>query len=172
MKVVAILLSLCFTLNVFASSNLTSDVHRTIDDYQYAMTVDWDQNDRTFAEARTRKLFSEISSFFAQGMTSDDLLKIVESKIKNPAIVAELRMKAQTLPTGSQEELIQALADSSSSFYSEGASWNGTAVAFYGGLAVFFIGFIAYTTWYNANYECVEYELRYHNVCVRYEKKN
>lgn len=172
MKIVAFLLSLCFTLNVFASSNLTSEVQRTIDEYQFAMTVEWDQNDRSFAEAQTRKLFSEISSLFAQGMTSDDLLKIIESKIKNPAIVAELRMKAQTLPTGSTEELIQALADSSTSFYSEGASWNGTAVAFYGGIAVFFIGFIAYTTWYNANYECVEYELRYHNVCVRYEEKN
>lgn len=172
MKIVAFLLSLCLTMNVFASSGMSSEVLRTMDDYQYAMTVEWDQQDRSFAEAQTRKLFQEFSALFAQGMTSEQLLKIVEDKIKNPALVKELRLKAQMIPTGSQDEMIQALADSSTSFYTEGASWNGTAVMFYGGVALFFIGFIAYTTWYNANYECVEYELRYHNVCVRYEEKN
>lgn len=172
MKILATLLSLFLTINAFASSSLKHEVLKSLDEYQYAMTVEWDQNDRSFAEAQTRKLFQDFSTLFAQGMTSEQVLKILEAKIRNPALIAELRLKAQSLPTNSQEVLVQALADSSASFYSEGASWNGAAVAFYGGVAVFFIGFIAYTTWFNSTYECVEYELRYHNVCVRYEEKN
>lgn len=172
MKLVALLLSLCLTMNVFASSGLSSQVQRTMDDYQYAMTVEWDQQDRSFAEAQTRRLFQEFSALFAQGMTSEELLKIVEARIKNPALIQELRLKAQTLPIGSQEELIQALADTSASFYSEGASWNGTAVAFYGGVAVLFIGYFAYVTWFNSTYECAEIVVSApHNYC-RYEEKN
>ena len=50
MKVMSLLLSLCLTLNLLAASGPVQEIERQVDEYQHALTVEWDQKDQKFYE--------------------------------------------------------------------------------------------------------------------------
>ncbi len=173
MKTLALILTFCISFNVLATEPVIDELESLIDDYNYALTVEWDQKDAKFAAQKTTQFYSELERLLTNGeLSKDQLDSLLASKVSDQRKLQSLKERAALLPSFStSQELGNYLATNKAEFYASGASWNGTATVFYGGLALFFLSFIAYTTWYNSNYECVEWELRTHNVCVRYEKK-
>lgn len=173
MKLIAILLSLCLSFNVLATENVVSAFEAELDSFQYALTVEWDQIDQTFADQETEKFFRTMDSFMARGLNTADMLTVLEKRISDKDALAMLKVKLSHAATASnQEELLQIIREASSNTGFRGASWNGTAVAFYGGIGILVVTFVAYTTWYNSKYECAEWSTEgRHNVCVRYEER-
>ena len=158
MKLLSVLLSLCLTFNVLAASGTVGELERQLDEYQYTMTVEWDQKDQAFQERETKAFFEKISATIQSGEVSKEaIMSLAESKIKNNKALEALKLK-MTLLSGanSSAELATLLRENSKEFYGQGASWNGNVEMILIGAGV--IALIGYLVWWSANHECVEWE--------------
>ncbi len=157
MRFVAFILSLCLTMNVIAASTGQLQLERELDEYNYALSVEWDQKDWKFYEAETEKFLIKLSYLMReQGLTPNDLTLLSEKKIKNKAVLDAVKHRVERLgPNSSEADLIEILKQTSTEFYSQGASWNGMAVLLYGGGLVL-LAAITYHLWVAATTECVQ----------------
>ncbi len=157
MKVISWLVLTCLTANVFASSSIQT-LERNLDDYQYALTVEWDQKDTKFYDAQTQEFFAKLGKQIAEeGLTQADIMALLERKVANKAAVAAIKLKLTTLSNvNSSEELARVLKENSKEFYVRGASWNGESVVpVVAGLLL--AGVIGYAIWWSATHECISY---------------
>lgn len=116
-KLLSIFLCLCFTLPVFAGNG--PSINDSIDELNYALTVEWDQQDEAFLKAAIATFKADLSS---RGISNEELLSMV-AKQNNM----------------SEEELINLVKTSAS--YKKGASWNGVIYVLGGiglGVGIFF----------------------------------
>jgi len=159
MKFVALLLSFLITFNVMASS--VSELERQIDDYQYSMTVEWDQKDQAFYNTRTDAFLKNLAKVIQEkSLTKEEVLALAEKKMNNSKTFEALKLKMLLLGKNvSSEELAQTLKDSAKDFYSTGASWNGDVVTY--AVVGVFVLMIGYAIWFHATHECVEWESVY-----------
>lgn len=178
MKLISVILALTLSMNVFA--NTVVSLEKSLNDYHYALTVEWDQKDLEFYEYKTKEFFENMILLIKEeGLSEADVLKFAETKMDKSA-VDTLKMKLSLLSKKtSVEELTQAIKESSQSFYDRGASWNGEILESIAiGLAV--AGLIGYAIWFNANNDCVSYgerlvcntKCRYKQVCTEYVRKD
>lgn len=120
MKMISMLLCFCFSLNVLAASNL----EEVYNDYQYSMTVEWDQKDQDFRNAKTEEFYKNMDALMASGLTTSEMMNFVEKKVSNKKAFEE--MKAQAAQANSTQELAQIFNQNMNSMYAQGASWNGS----------------------------------------------
>lgn len=165
MRFVSLLVAFCFSLNVMASTGTVQELERHMDDYQYALSVEWDQKDQAFYDAQTKNFFEKMSKLVAAGLTQEEVLKMVEAKTKNKVALEALKLKISLLSkNATATELAEIVKESSKDLYSEGASWNGEVV-FSVVIGLVVIGALAYSIWWSATHECVAYENQY--VCTQ-----
>lgn len=157
MKILASLIALTFTLNAFASQRSVK-LQDIVNDYEYAVTVEWDQIDKDFFNQQNEKFSLALDDLFEQGLTSEDVFQAYPTaKLNFPTTLTR-----QTLTDWMKDQ----------SHFARGANWNGTAVLFYGGVGAVFIGFIAYSVWYSNNYECESWiPSGPRNTCSRWVRK-
>ena len=175
MKALSLLLCFCFTANVLASTLPSSALEEAIDSYMYSVTVEWDQQDSAFKKAQEAELMQKLLLIDSEGkLPLNQIMSVLEKKIANPKLVEALKVQAASMD-GSQgpQTILEMLQAQQPHMYSQGASWNGTAVAFYGGIAVIFIALASYSFWFDANYECTEWVSGpRHNTCANWEKQD
>jgi hypothetical protein len=165
MRFVSLFVAFVFSLNVMASTGTVQELERHMDDYQYALSVEWDQKDQAFYDAQTKNFFEKMSKLVAAGLTQEEVLVMVEAKTKNKIALEALKLKISLLSKdASSEELAQIVKEASKDLYSEGASWNGQVV-FSVVIGLVVIGALAYSIWWSATHECVAYENQY--VCTQ-----
>lgn len=161
-KILSTVLLLCFTLNSFAGVGGTLKLERLLDDYQYSMTVEWDQKDQEFYDAETQKFFTGMAKLIQEeGLTKGEVLTLVERKLVNKSALEALKLKL-TLLSGSEstEELARTLKESSKDMYSQGANWNGQVVLI-AGIGIVIVAVLAYKWWWDVHHKCVAWEERY-----------
>jgi hypothetical protein len=159
-KLLSFLLVLCFSVNVMAGS--TAGLERAMDEYQFSLTVEWDQKDQKVYQAKTDAFFAEMAKIISQeGLKQEEILAVAEKKMKNKAQLEALKLKlALAGKASSNAELAKVLQDSVKDMYQSGASWNGEAVLpILGGLAL--AALIGYAIWFSATHECVAYDSRW-----------
>lgn len=142
MKSVIFMLALAFSINGHASVGLSKEFKNLVNDYQYAVTVEWDQQDKDFFNLKSTEFSEALDNLFESGLSSQDI------KEAFPQMTSNLPL---TLTRDSFSDWVK---ENKKNFFSQGASWDGTAVLVYGGIAALFIGFISYSVWYSNNYEC------------------
>lgn len=196
-KIISFILLFAFTMNAFASTANISVLERHIDEFTFATTVASDGTDHSAYQANLDELVKKLKELKAAGLTQKEVVALLEKKIQNGKALEALRLKVSLMNDASTEDELKALFSESKDLYSQGASWNGTAVAI-GGVGLILIAIAAYKFWWHANYECVqwaeEYQCRpsrcestgsgdnetttcygeacgYYNECVRHEKK-
>lgn len=159
MKFFSWLLCLCLSMNVLASTNSIQRLERGMDDYHFALTVEWDQKDKEFYNKKTEEFFASVKEAMNEGVSKAEILKLVESRTKNPGSLEAIKLKMNVLSAqaDNQNELAELLRISTADFYQQGASWNGD-VALYTGLGFLAAALIGYAIWWNVKYECVAYE--------------
>jgi hypothetical protein len=158
MKMIALVLSLCFTANVFAATGSVQALERAFDNYNYAVTVEWDQKDPTFHEQQTKKLIEDITTLRNNGLTRDEIVSVVEKKVADKKALEALKLKLSLLNITSPEDLSQALRESD--LYTHGASWNGSAAMFI--FPALFVVLVVYLIATDRDYECVRWETGYY----------
>lgn len=169
-----ILLTFAFSLQAFASSSSPPTLREAVDEYIYTITVDWDQADPDTRIMAENKFFSSLVTIqMTNGLNTSELVELFSEKISDPQILNALINEAKGIDEGSSPEAVLNLLKSRYRDLSDrGASWNGAAVAFYGGVGLVFIAVLSYNLWFNANHECTEWtSTSRHNVCVNWEKR-
>jgi hypothetical protein len=156
MKKLSLLLCLLISFNVLASP--LSKIEQSLDEYHYAMTVEWDQKDQKFSDEKTQVFIVAIQTAIAEGASKEDIYKLAESKMKSSQSLEALKLKMNLLTSqaANSAELAEILKLNSADFYTQGTSWNGDAsnVIMWGALALA-VGFIV---WFSIKYKCVEEE--------------
>lgn len=161
MKVLSLLLSLMISFNVLAGSGTISSLENHFDEYNYIMTVEWDQKDQKFYESQTQKFISNLADLIKEeGLTQEEIFLFAETKMKDAKALAALKLKFSLLDKNlGPEELAKSLREVSQDFYTRGASWNGgVATIVPVALIVLVIG---YAVWFGITHECIEYKQEY-----------
>lgn len=159
-KLFSFLLVLCFSMSAMAGS--TAGLERAMDEYQFALTVEWDQKDQAVYQAKTDAFFAEMAKLISsEGLSNQEVVALAEKKMQNKAQLEALKLKlALAGKAQNSKELANVLQSSVKDMYSRGASWNGDAVLpVLGGLAI--AALLGYVIWFHATHECVAYEDRW-----------
>lgn len=146
MKILSIALSFCFMVNSFAASVGSDQLDHLLDEYQYAVTVEWDQQDKAYYEQQTAKFLSNVQEMIkAKAITSTDIMEVAESKGLQKAKIQNLLQASDLQNEKNPEQLAKMLMENSHLFYQEGSSWAPSAGAIfgYGALILIFVGLLA-----------------------------
>jgi hypothetical protein len=167
MRFVSLLVAFCFSLNVMASTGTVQELERSLDDYHYALSVEWDQKDPAFYAAQTAEFFGKLQKLIKEeGLSQEQIMTVVENKVNNKAVIEALKLKLSLLADSSNPEAIaKVIQESSKDFYATGASWSGEII-FPVVIGLIIAGVIGYSIWWKASHKCVSYERRY--VCDTY----
>ena len=182
-------------MNSFASVGVADDFARVIDNYQYSLTVDWDQKDQAQHKKITDQFYQDLDLLTkGDGLKMQEIEEVLAAKVKNTKSLESVSAKIALMgKNASREELLRFLDAEVKNMYSVGSSWNGeTTVTI--GVGVLLIALLAYSFWFSANHTCVEqareewsctteryqdpYSLRwidgqscsYQPVCTKYER--
>jgi hypothetical protein len=159
MKLISALVAFCFTMNVFAASGTINELSVVMDDYQYAMTVEWDQKDMAFKSKQLELLSARMGELFKDGLTAQDVNVLIENRFKNSQVAEAAKIKLALMGDKiTPANVVDLLKTSSTDIYSNGASWNGDVQYFvWGGVIIAIIAIaVAYSQWKSDNYECAE----------------
>jgi len=167
MKLLAFILSFCLSFNVLAASGTVQALEKHLDDYHYALSVEWDQKDQSFYQAKTKEFFTNLEKLIKEeGLSSEEMISLAEKKMNNKEAVEALKLRFSLLnKNASVEELTKIIKESTSDLYSQGASWNGSVILTTS-IVLIIAAAVGYAIWWDKNHVCVAYEEQY--VCNSY----
>jgi hypothetical protein len=167
MRIISLVLALCFTFNVMAGTGSVVEFEKVVDEYYYDLSVEWDQKDQKFYDAKTKEFFTKLETLINnEGLSQTEIINLLKSKIKDQAMIDSLVVKMSVLnKSESVEELLKVVKDSSQHLYTRGASWNGQVIL-QATAALIVAAAIGYAVWFDANHECVASRPQY--VCQSY----
>ena len=84
MRLISALLCFCLTFNVMAASGTVQELERALDEYQYSLTVEWDQKDAAFMTEKTEAFYQTLAVLMQKGLTEKEIMDLVAKKSKNP----------------------------------------------------------------------------------------
>lgn len=156
MRLISALLCFCLTFNVMATSGTTEALENALNDYQYSLTVEWDQKDSTFMAEKTEAFYKTLSLLMEKGLTQKEITDLVAKKSTNPKELEALTLKLKLLAqnSSSSSDLAQVITENSQKFYATGASWEGYYYTTAGIFAVV-AALVAYSIWYESKRTCV-----------------
>ena len=157
MKLVALFLSLCLSLNVVAASAPSQALETAFDNYHYAITVEWDQEDAAFKEIQTNIFFSNIEKLISQGLTFDEISNFMESKVSDTKVLStiEAQMTSLAKDATSPSEIAALLNTHSADLYQQGTSWTASRAQI-AGIVVAISALFVYGIFFNLKYGCVQ----------------
>ena len=157
MKLISIFVLVCFSLNVFSATGTLEALERDFDNYQYAVTVDWDQKDDAFLQKETNTFLENLNTLMLNGsLNQQEVLAFAEKKLANKKAFEALKLRL-TLQDPSAENVAQTIKENSKEFYQRGANWSGdTNFPLIGGIVVGAAALIYGLIWFNNNYECTQ----------------
>lgn len=166
-KICLTLLALVFCLNSFAATGVADDFARIVDDYQYSLTVDWDQKDQAMHEKITNKFYEDLDVLTkGKGLKTEEMEKMLMAKVKDAKVLNGIRAKIALMgKDASREELMGLLRSEAKNLYSSGSSWNGDATLTWG-IAIVVGALIAYAVIFQLTHTCVRYEQRDYKTCT------
>lgn len=117
-KILASVLSFIFlTGNSFAATGFKE----IIQEYQYEVTVEWDQQDKEFLKNAEDKMISGVESLLASGASPEDLMNEALTLIPDEKLKEDLKI---TLKNYSKEQLISFLDQNADRMALQGSSWS------------------------------------------------
>lgn len=138
---------------------------RLLDEYQYALTVEWDQKDDEFLKQKSEKFFDEMGVLLSRSeKTQEEMLRFIERKLNNKVHFEAIMLKISLLEkVQAKDQMLQEISEISKDMYMRGASWNGdaAAVALFGAVGIFTVVTIGALVWHYATTECVSYRTDY-----------
>jgi hypothetical protein len=116
------------TVQANAVSNNT--LKQAFDELNFALSVEWDQTDRTFYDAQMEKFTGKVKELQAQGLTNAELIEFALSNVKDVNLAKEIQtaltvVQINKMPANEARKLMM---DTMSKQYSQGASWSGDGV--------------------------------------------
>jgi hypothetical protein len=175
MRIISILLLLCLSFNALASTGSVAEFKAIMDDYEYSMNVEWDQNDPAFFQRKMKETTDKLEALTSKGMAKKDMLEFIEMRHTDGSTIDNFRAAQKILPTNaSATEIINFWNQNSSHFYAKGASWTASDNVWTIGIWVTISAFIAFAVYDIVTHPCGEIvynQTRHRNVCTGVKKK-
>lgn len=124
-----IVLFLLFPQFVFAADPL--ELSGLVDEYHYAMTVEWDQRDQLFAQAAQQKFTAGLEQLVKAGLSEADMQQV--TGVNFAAMKYELQFVDRHDSAALRELMLSHIQRS------QGASWNGEVLLGAGVVAAFLL---------------------------------
>lgn len=130
LRIVSFILALSI-FNAQASSGSNQSLKTAFDELNFALTVDWDQKDKSFYQAQVKEFNEKIASLQANGLTNSELLDFATSQVKDEALAKDITTAFSMISINklSKEEARKLMLKTVSKTYDKGASWSGRGVA-------------------------------------------
>lgn len=111
---------------VGASTNAQT-LRAAMDEFNYAVNVEWDQKDQAFYDAQMERFQTVLSDLSKQGMTQKEMLTEAQALVKDSRTAAELEktlqlIEANNLSSAESRKLVMEMIAQS---HSRGANWSG-----------------------------------------------
>lgn len=144
-KVLSIVITLLLSFNLVAATPGAGRLSTLVDDFQFALTVEWDQKDKVAFETINEEFRQKLNLIVQEeGISKTELMKFLETKVRNKKLLDEMQLRIQLMSQNPTSSEIQSLFnDMKSSIYGQGASWVGE-VAFVTGWVILAVIFIVY----------------------------
>ncbi len=157
MKFFSWLLMLSLVSNAFAASGGSAGLQEAFNEYEYAITVEWDQKDKAMEEKINKEFYSKVDGLFKkEGMTAAAVEEFLASRVHDKAKLASIKAQANllSLEADSSADLAALLSKAAPDMGLSGTSWNGSTVVLQIGALVLLAGLLAYNIIFNLNHYC------------------
>ena len=137
------LMLVCAVFSVSAQASSRNGLKAAFDELNYALTVEWDQQDKDFYMNQMKSFQGKVRELQALGLSNSELIEFAKSEVKNKKLVAELdtAFSMISLNKMSSEDASAYLVDLVKRSYSTGASWSSDAGLLVGvGLLLVIVG--------------------------------
>ncbi|MFA5583571.1 MAG: hypothetical protein WDA09_05085 [Bacteriovoracaceae bacterium] len=128
---------------VSAQATTQNGLKAAFDELNYALTVEWDQQDKNFYIEQMKSFKSKVNELQAQGLSNKELIEFAKSEVKNKKLAADLdtAFSMISLNRMTSEQASEYLVDLVKKGYSTGASWSSDAGVWIGvGLLLVIVG--------------------------------
>lgn len=111
---------------VGASTNAET-LRAAMDDFNFAVNVEWDQKDQAFYDAQIVRFQEALNVLSAQGMTQKEMLTEAQALVKDSRTAAELQKTLQLIEANnlSSTETKKLVMEMIAQSQSRGANWSG-----------------------------------------------
>lgn len=127
-------LALAFVTSASASTVGPQAVQSVIQEFNYSISVEWDQKDPAFYKAQVEKLKSELAALQADGVPMSDIIAASVSSIKDAKLAADMKAALEVVQAGKLgiEEAQAMVFEAARNSNSRGASWSSDVYMFIG----------------------------------------
>lgn len=133
MKFLSIFLSFCFMVNSFSAMARGENLKELMDDYEYALTVEWDQKDKKFFDDQTARFLNQMENMLKDGSLSKvEILEVINQEVLQAPIKRDLVEKINLLNQASPAEMAKIISENATSLYLRGSSWAPSAGMVFG----------------------------------------
>lgn len=124
-------------ISVQANAATNNSLKAAFDQLNYSLSVEWDQKDRAFYDAKMKEFTAQVAELQAQGLTNAELSEFALTQVKDKTLAAELNTAFTMIQINkmNQSEARKLVLDTVSKSYNQGASWSSDAFLI-GGLVV------------------------------------
>lgn len=133
----------CAIFTVSAQATSQNGLKAAFDELNYALTVEWDQNNKDFYMEQMKTFKNKVSELQALGLSNKELIEFAKSEVKDKKLAAELDTAFSMISLNRMkgEQASEYLVNIIKKGYSTGASWNSDAAIWIGvGLLLVVVG--------------------------------
>jgi hypothetical protein len=128
-RLLTLILALAFMTTASASHIGAHAIKATLDEFNFAITVEWDQKDQSFYQAQVAKLQRELSDLRDQGVTNAEIIDVAVSTVKDQKLAQEMKAILNVVEVNklSAEQAQSMVLEAAKKSSAQGASWSGDA---------------------------------------------
>lgn len=126
-KVIILFLAVSVLVMGSAQAGIVNGLQSAFDEYYYALTVQWDQNDLAAKKTIDDTLLSRLNELKDQGMSKEDVLEFLESRPQSREFADNLRSRLALadLNSMSKAEVLGLFSEAAGQTYQRGVNWLG-----------------------------------------------
>lgn len=131
-KFITLMLALAFLTTATASTGATVGLSQAINELNYTLNVDWDQQDQAFREKAMEKFRTQLHTLKMQGLSNQELIQGSLAMVRDEGLKKEL-MAAYAIIDANKltaEEAQRVVVNAAEKARAQGASWVGGSSAF------------------------------------------
>ncbi len=123
-----LMLSCLFVVQVNAGTN--NSLKTAFDEFNYSVTVEWNQKDQKFYNQAVDKFQKEIEALQKKGLTNNELISFAKERVLDKKLSKDLDTLLKTVEVNkmSETDARKYVLGQLGSTVSQGASWNGDGV--------------------------------------------
>jgi hypothetical protein len=129
---ITLMLALAFLTTATASTGATVGLSQAINELNYTLNVDWDQQDQAFREKAMEKFRAQLHTLKMQGLSNQELIQGSLAMVRDEGLKTEL-MAAYAIIDANRltaEEAQRVVVNAAEKARAQGASWVGGSSAF------------------------------------------